>query len=156
MDMLRTCFCETQIDSTSINLEITESAVSFNFEEVNSILGEMKKLGVDIALDDFGTGYSSLSRERELHVDIIKIDKLFIDRMLSLKPEEAITQDIISMAHRLNQRVIAEGVENEQQLEYLQQFGCDMIQGYVMSKPVDHTLAYNLLTIHNPRGCKDT
>lgn len=134
-----------QVNPTNIVLEITESTFATNYQDINSILCEIKEYGLNIAIDDFGTGYSSLARERELNVSCIKIDKYFIDKLLSLKPEEAITGDIISMAHKLGHYVIAEGVEHQKQKEYLHAFGCDRIQGYLISKPLNKKKAFEFL-----------
>lgn len=89
-----------------------------------------------IALDDFGTGYSALSRLAELAIDCIKIDKHFIDNILVKDTHQLIIQDLISMCHRLGLRVVAEGVEKEEQLRYLKESGCDVMQGYLFSKPL--------------------
>ena len=139
----------TGIDAHYISLEITESVVAFKFQEANGILKQIKEMGIQIALDDFGTGYSSLSRERELHINCIKIDKSFIDKLLHLQPSEAITGDIISMAHKMGHYTVAEGVEHERQRAYLEYFGCDRIQGYLISAPVEEQLAIKLLHTHN-------
>lgn len=136
---------EMKIDPATVGLEITESMFADNYHEINRILGELKESGIDIAIDDFGTGYSSLSRERELNVNSLKIDKYFIDKLLTLTDEEAITGDIISMAHKLGHRVIAEGVEHERQKHYLKKYGCDGIQGYLIRKPVDEETAIEML-----------
>ncbi len=127
---------EMQVNPFNIILEITESIFASNYQEINRILSELKNLGIKIALDDFGTGYSSLAVERELNINCLKIDKYFIDRLLTLKDEEAITGDIISMAHKLGHFVIAEGIEHEKQRQYLKNNGCDKIQGYLISKPL--------------------
>lgn len=136
---------EMQVDPANIGLEITESMFADNYQEINRILGELKNSGIHVAIDDFGTGYSSLARERELNVSSLKIDKYFIDRLVSLKDEEAITGDIVSMAHKLGHCVIAEGVEHEKQKQYLKNCGCDMIQGYLISKPLDEEAAIEIL-----------
>ncbi len=141
---------ETGVSPSQIGLEITESVVASSFNEVNQVLGELKRRGIYIALDDFGTGYSSLSRERDLNVTCIKIDKSFIDRLLTLKPESAITGDIVSMAHKLGHCTVAEGVELEMQMEYLAKVGCDMIQGYYISRPLKPDDAYTLLKKNLP------
>lgn len=143
--VLRKVMRETGVDPRDVLLEITESVVAFNFEEVNAILRQARALGVRIALDDFGTGYSSLSREREMQVNCIKIDRSFITKLMSLDPQEAITGDIVSMAHRLGHFVIAEGVEHAKQAAYLRTVDCDMMQGYLISKPVDAPTAISLL-----------
>lgn len=136
---------EVQVNPANISLEITESIFASNYENINSIIGELKDFGIKIALDDFGTGYSSFARERELSINCLKIDKYFIDKLLLLNEEEAITSDIISMAHRLGQCVIAEGIEHEKQRQYLEKYRCDKIQGYLISRPLDEKLAIELL-----------
>ena len=136
---------ERQVNPANIGLEVTESVFASNYQEINSILGELKSLGIKIAIDDFGTGYSSLARERELNLNCLKIDKYFIDKLLLLKDEEAITSDIIAMAHKLGHDVIAEGVEYERQRQYLLKYGCDRIQGYLISKPLTEAAALDLL-----------
>lgn len=136
---------EKQIDPARITLEITESVFSDNYHEINRKLAELKELGIKIAIDDFGTGYSSLSRERELNVNCIKIDKAFIDRITLINSEQLISGDIISMAHKMGHAVVAEGVEYEIQRQYLFDHDCDMVQGYLFSKPVDEEAAITLI-----------
>ncbi|HOS68460.1 MAG TPA: EAL domain-containing protein [Bacillota bacterium] len=153
IQLLKDDFCKNlfemieqmQVSAENVSLEVTESVFASNYQEINRILGELKDCGIRIAIDDFGTGYSSLARERELNVNCLKIDKYFIDKLLSLKPEEAITGDIISMAHKFNHCVVAEGVEYEKQRQYLKDFGCDKIQGYLISKPLDEEAAIEML-----------
>jgi PAS domain S-box-containing protein len=137
-----------------VSFEITESIFSSNYQEVNKILGQLKDLGFHIALDDFGTGYSSFARERELNINCLKIDKYFIDKLMYLEEHEAITGDIISMVHRLGHCVVAEGVEHEKQRDYLKRHGCDKIQGYLISKPVDEDAAIELLSTYNITECE--
>lgn len=144
-DKLNQLMAERQVRPENVHLEITESILAVNYQEINNILGKIKQSGIKIAIDDFGTGYSSLSRERELNVDCLKIDKSFIDKLMVLKAEEAITGDIISMAHRLGHSVVAEGVEYEKQRHYLATHGCDRIQGYLISKPLDREAVLDLL-----------
>ncbi|HZK01905.1 MAG TPA: bifunctional diguanylate cyclase/phosphodiesterase, partial [Anaerovoracaceae bacterium] len=128
---------EMAVNPENVCIEITESIFTTNYHEINKILGELKQLGVKSAIDDFGTGYSSFAREWELNVNSLKIDRYFVNKLLSLQSlEEAITGDIISMAHKLGHLVIAEGVEEESQKEYLRSKGCDKIQGYLISKPL--------------------
>jgi PAS domain S-box-containing protein len=128
-----------------ISLELTESVFEANYQEINFILGELIESGLHIEIDDFGTGYSSLARVSELNVNCLKIDKCFIDSLLYQTPEQAITGDIISMAHKLGYSVIAEGVEHVKQFEYLINNGCDRIQGYLIDKPLDWESAVQLL-----------
>lgn len=136
---------EMQVNPANITLEITESMFASDYQEINSVLGKLTDLGIKIAIDDFGTGYSSLARERELNVNIIKIDKYFIDKILIYDFEESITEDIISMAHKLGHSVVAEGVEQEEQRQYLKNSGCDKLQGYLFSRPVDEETSIKLL-----------
>jgi PAS domain S-box-containing protein len=143
---LNSMISEMQINPNNLSLEITESILAQDYAEINRILGEIKETGINIAIDDFGTGYSSLARERELNVNCLKIDKAFIDKLMYLSPEDAITGDIISMAHRLGHYVIAEGVEHEEQMLYLADHECDRIQGFLISKPQDGDRAIGLLT----------
>ena len=132
-----------------IGLELTESIFSSDYEEINSILSRLRETGLHIAIDDFGTGYSSFARERELNIDCLKIDKHFIDKLLEIQPEEAITSDIISMAHKMGHYVVAEGVEYETQKQYLIAKGCDKIQGYLIGKPLAEEEAIELLGKYN-------
>ncbi len=126
-----------RINPENIGIELTESIFATEWSEINTVIAKFKSYGIKILMDDFGTGYSSFARERELNINYIKIDKSFIDRLLVLRSGEAITGDIISMAHKLGHCVVAEGVEHEKQLSYLRDHGCDRIQGYLISKPVD-------------------
>jgi len=147
MDDLLNLVHDQSIDPKRVCLELTESVFSSKYRDINTVLGLIKEHGIKIAIDDFGTGYSSFARERELNVDCLKIDKCFIDNLLSIREEEAVTGDIISMAHKLGHRVIAEGVEYEVQMQYLKKYGCDMIQGYFIGKPLDQEDALKLLTL---------
>ncbi len=134
-----------QVDPNNIGIEITESVFTSDYDKINRILGELRKAGLCTAIDDFGTGYSSLARERELNINCLKIDKYFIDKLMYLEPEKTITDDIISMAHNLDHFVIAEGVEYEKQRQYLYDCGCDKIQGYLISKPLNEEEALEFL-----------
>lgn len=136
---------EMGVDPGNVALEITESVFASNYQHINSIICELRSLGMSIAMDDFGTGYSSLAREREMKVNCIKIDKYFIDKLLEFEEDEAITSDIISMAHKQGHCVVAEGVEQEVQRQYLLRNGCDRIQGYLISRPLGEEAALELL-----------
>jgi EAL domain-containing protein (putative c-di-GMP-specific phosphodiesterase class I) len=136
---------EMQVNPANIILEITESMFASDYYEINWILGILKDSGIKIAIDDFGTGYSSLSRERELNVNIIKIDKYFSDKLLIFKDKEPITGDIISMAHKMGHSVVAEGVEHEEQRQYFENKGCDKLQGFLISEPLDKEAAIEFL-----------
>lgn len=126
-----------------LQLEITESSILKNLDKSVAHLSVLKSKGVKISLDDFGTGYSSLSYMMHLPVDSIKIDKSFVDDITN-DHHEIIVGDIISIAHKLNLIIIAEGVESTNQLEYLKEAACDAIQGYLFSKPLDTASVENL------------
>ncbi|NLW16625.1 MAG: GGDEF domain-containing protein [Firmicutes bacterium] len=127
---------ETGVKTSSLTLEITESLLMDEYGVINEKLRELEQHGIQIAIDDFGIGYSSLSRSQNLRVHGIKIDKSFIDSLLSVAPEQAIAGDIIAMAHRQGFFVVAEGVEAPAQREYLRLNDCDFMQGYLISKPL--------------------
>lgn len=137
---------EMDVNPANVGIELTESIFSDEYEEVNRIIDKLRNAGIFIAIDDFGTGYSSLARERELNVDCLKIDKFFVDKLIEIHPDQAITRDIISMAHKLGHFAIAEGVEDEEQLQSLKKWNCDRIQGYLISKPLDEDRAIELLS----------
>ena len=136
---------DMNVNPMNIGIEITESIFTDDYDYINKIINELKDTGLHIAIDDFGTGYSSLAREKELNVNCLKIDKYFIDKLLEDDIEKAITGDIISMAHRLGHCAIAEGVEQEEQKQYLLAHGCDKIQGYLVGRPLDEKAAFELL-----------
>lgn len=133
------------VNTENICIEITESIFAYDYSLINKIIGQLKNNGLYIAIDDFGTGYSSLARENELNVNCLKIDKFFIDKLTESAQDKTITGDIISIAHRLGHCTIAEGVENEEQIQYLITHGCDKIQGYLISRPIDEQAAIELL-----------
>ncbi|NLD06055.1 MAG: EAL domain-containing protein, partial [Synergistaceae bacterium] len=143
---------EIDINPNNLCLEVTESVFMDNFDLINQKLGKLQEMGVSVAIDDFGTGYSSLARERELNMDYLKIDKIFIDKLDYLDSGDAITGDIISMAHKLGHLVVAEGVETERQKEYLLAHGCDYLQGFLFSRPVGPSSALELLKKMNPKS----
>ena len=136
---------ELQVNPANIGIEITESIFTADYEIINDVIDKLRSAGIRVAIDDFGTGYSSLVREKELKVDCLKIDKYFIDKLLSEDLNKSITGDIISMSHKLGHYAIAEGVEYESQLQYLFENNCDMVQGYLISKPLNDEEAIKFL-----------
>ena len=136
---------ETGIDGKNLELEITETIFMDNFHIVNKKLKELRAQGIHISLDDFGTGYSSFNRLTELNVDTLKIDQYFINKITDTNKDSMITRDIISIAHRLGLKTIAEGVELDIQKEYLLEYDCDKLQGYLFSKPVLEEEAIKIL-----------
>jgi EAL domain-containing protein (putative c-di-GMP-specific phosphodiesterase class I) len=119
-----------------LELEITESMIMQNAERAIEILQRFRDMGTLVSIDDFGTGYSSLGYLKSFPIDSLKIDRSFVRDVPSDSDDVAITQAIIAMAHSLNLKVIAEGVENDEQLDFLREQGCDQVQGYLMSPPV--------------------
>ncbi|WP_296560582.1 bifunctional diguanylate cyclase/phosphodiesterase [uncultured Acetobacterium sp.] len=119
-----------------VKLEITESILIRDTEEIVKVFYELKQMGVKLALDDFGTGYSSFGCMKDLPLDIIKLDRSLISNMVTDEREQMIAESMITIIHGLGIQVVAEGVETEEQLEFLKKFGCDFIQGYLFSRPL--------------------
>ncbi|MBF0565793.1 MAG: EAL domain-containing protein [Nitrospirae bacterium] len=136
VQMITNILKETGMPAEYLGIEITESGVMQDVDESVRMMNEFKKLHVKITIDDFGTGYSSMYYLKRFPVDILKIDQNFIKNCTTNPTDAVITSTIISMAHSLNIRVIAEGVETVEQLELLRTFNCDEVQGYIFSKPV--------------------
>jgi len=136
---------ESGIKASQLELEITENVLLVSLEEVIYKLELLQKMGVRLSLDDFGTGYSSLTYLQRLPVNTLKIDKSFIDMIMVGASQPAIIGSIIDMAHILKMTVVAEGVEQQQQLDYLGENNCDCIQGYFFSCPVPQEDAIELL-----------
>lgn len=134
-----------RLESHCLELEITESSIMQDMERALFILNKIKDMGVTVALDDFGTGYSSLSYLKHFKVDNLKIDRSFIRDIPGNKDDTTITRAIIAMAGKLGIKVIAEGVETEDQYNFLGNEGCDFVQGYYMHKPMEGGLVTNLL-----------
>ena len=124
---------ETGLDPRLLGLEITEGALMGESTRIARILGDLKTLGIEISLDDFGTGYSSLSYLRTLPIDVVKVDRSFVHDVTAASQDVSITRAIINMAHSLQMRVLAEGVETEGQLALLIANGCDQMQGHYFS-----------------------
>jgi CheY-like chemotaxis protein len=136
VDFVKTTLEQTRLPAELLELEITESVLMDNAEKAIATLHELKEIGVHIAIDDFGTGFSSLSYLKRLPIDKVKIDRSFVGEIISDRSDAAIAQGIISMAHHLGLKVIAEGVENEPQADFLKRNRCDTFQGYYFAKPM--------------------
>ncbi len=137
VEMVARTLKETGLPADMLELEITESTVMRQTDVTLAMLKKLKDLGVSLAIDDFGTGYSSLAYLKRFPVNKLKIDKSFITDVPKSRDHNAIVTAIISLAHALSLRVVAEGVETEAQLEFLQGAGCDLIQGYLAGEPID-------------------
>jgi EAL domain-containing protein (putative c-di-GMP-specific phosphodiesterase class I) len=130
---------ECKVNPACLDLEITETIAMADAEKSGTILSQLKALGVHLDIDDFGTGYSSLSRLQSFPVDKLKIDRFFVSRMDSDPETHEIVRVIVTLAHNLGLKVVAEGVETEVQLNLLRDIGCEFAQGYLFSKPTDHS-----------------
>jgi EAL domain-containing protein (putative c-di-GMP-specific phosphodiesterase class I) len=119
-----------------IHLEVTETAAMRNLSEVTAQMAALSALGITFSLDAFGTGHSSLGRLHQLNLSVLKIDRSFISDLAREKGTFSIVQAIVSMAHSLGHIVVAEGIETEDQLACLRELNCDLLQGYLLSRPV--------------------
>ena len=138
--------------NNGLDLEITESVIMQDIEGNVRKLAELQEMGVGLAIDDFGTGYSSLAYIARLPVDVIKIDRAFISSFHDNADNMAIVQMIISLTHALNRKVVAEGVETEEQARLLRLLRCDQYQGYLKSRPLPLADIEAMLRAHLPRG----
>jgi len=134
-------FIEDSINNFDINanrleLEVTEGLLIYNFDSVLKQLGALREVGIKLSVDDFGTGYSSLSYLKRLPIDTLKIDRSFVMDLANDVNDKAIVSAVIAMAHKLNLLVVAEGVEQQNQLQFLTDNQCDFIQGYLLCKPL--------------------
>lgn len=133
------------VSPEEIEIEVTETILIEDFEHISKRLGKLRKIGARISLDDFGTGFSSLSYLKGLPIDTLKIDKTFVDTLLTDINTKIITESIICMVKRLGYETIAEGVETEEQFMYLKELGCDIIQGYYLGRPMPAEEIENIL-----------
>lgn len=144
--MVREILAETKLHPRYLELELTEGAIMDNPERAIEILRDLKAYGVSISIDDFGMGYSSLSYLKRFPIDVLKIDKSFVRGIPDDPEDAAIVTAVVALAKNLNLRVIAEGVEREEQLAFLQARGCSYIQGYVCSRPASREQIEMMLT----------
>ena len=127
---------ESNLDAKFLELELTEQILVENVQANIQKLNLIKKLGIKISLDDFGTGYSSLAYLHQFPFDILKIDRCFITNIDQNSKNAVITKAIIEMAHQLDLKVIAEGVETQAELDFLVEHQCDELQGYLFARPL--------------------
>jgi EAL domain-containing protein (putative c-di-GMP-specific phosphodiesterase class I) len=127
---------ETGLDARALELELTEGVIMENVEETVRILTQLKEMGIKLSVDDFGTGYSSMAYLKRFPLDILKIDRSFVQDITTDANDATIIRAIIALARGLNLTSIAEGVETEEQLRFLRQHGCDQMQGYLVSRPI--------------------
>lgn len=148
IDIIKSIPEKTGMDLKHLEIEITESVLMNSFEHNLKLINQMKELGCSIALDDFGTGYSSFNYLTQIPIDTLKIDKSFIDGICSNEKDRCIADSIIDLAHKMDISVVAEGVEDNEQLQILQNQFCDTLQGYLFSKPLNSTDFIELLSKH--------
>jgi EAL domain-containing protein (putative c-di-GMP-specific phosphodiesterase class I) len=145
-DSIAAMLRDSGLAASQLEIEITESAVMDNAERAAVVLERLHAMGVRVALDDFGTGYSSLGYLKRFPVDSVKIDRSFISDIPQDKDDVAITRAVIAMAHSLQLKVVAEGVETAEQVCFLREHGCDELQGYLFGEPCDAAAFGVLLT----------
>jgi EAL domain-containing protein (putative c-di-GMP-specific phosphodiesterase class I)/CheY-like chemotaxis protein len=136
VERIEAILLETGVDPKLIGIEVTESMLMHDVQHVARALTQLKAIGLEISIDDFGTGYSSLSYLRNLPIDVVKIDRSFVNDVTASPQSVSMTRAIINMAHSLHLKVLAEGVETQGQLALLVENRCDQIQGFLFSKPV--------------------
>jgi diguanylate cyclase len=137
VDTVRRALADAGVDAKYLEIELTETAVMSDPEESLDILERLSRMGVIVSVDDFGTGYSSMSYLRRFPIDKLKIDRSFIANVMTSVDDASIVRAIISLAHGLRLKVVAEGVESAEQVAFLQDLGCDQYQGFYFSQPVD-------------------
>lgn len=135
-DFVRTCLEQTQVDPAYLTLEITEGVLVNDYRQIHHLLLRIRDMGISISVDDFGTGYSSLAYLKKLPLDFLKIDRSFVQDIVTDDNDKAIVSAIIAMAHKLNLGVIAEGVETHEQRDFLTLNSCNSAQGYLFSRPI--------------------
>ena len=148
--ILKKLLTQYGIEPRHLELELTESVFMENPEQATALLQEIKQIGSPLSLDDFGTGHSSLSKLKNLPFQTVKIDRSFVSDITSNPDDAEIAQAIIAMSHSLKRTVVAEGVETQEQLAYLMEMQCDIVQGYFFSRPVSAQEMEKLLTTSNP------
>lgn len=135
-EVVKRAIANSGIDPSKLNLEVTESSLMSNASNAIEIIKELKMTGLRVSIDDFGTGYSSLGLLKQLPIDVLKIDRTFIADLTSSSDDASLIMGIISLAHNLNLKVVAEGVETAEQLRLLDLFKCDEWQGFLASRAV--------------------
>jgi EAL domain-containing protein (putative c-di-GMP-specific phosphodiesterase class I) len=136
VEVVESALRQADLEPRFLELELTESTVMYDPDRSARVLGQLSRLGVQISIDDFGTGYSSLSALKRFPLDRLKIDRSFIHAVPGNPEDESIVRAVISLAHSLKLKVIAEGVESAAQLEFLRELGCDQYQGFHFSPPL--------------------
>lgn len=146
--VVKTIIKETGMDPTYLEFELTESAaLTYETNTMKKML-MLKEMGIRISLDDFGTGYSSFRHLKELPINMLKIDRSFLKDFIGNLEQESIVRSMIQLAHNLNMTVLVEGVEEEEQADWLKKEGCDWVQGFLYSKPRSAETISTLLSLN--------
>lgn len=148
LDSIKGALVESGLPPDSLMLEITEGVLMQDPERAGAILNELRSCGVRIAIDDFGTGYSSLAYLKKFPLSVLKIDKSFVDELPHCEEDVAIISAVLSLARGLGLSVVAEGVELDEQLQFLASSGCDLVQGYLKGKPMNGTAFRESFLLH--------
>jgi len=135
-DVVESILQETGLDPEALELEITESVLAKDTSGAVATLRRLKQIGVQLSIDDFGTGYSSLSQLKHFPIDRLKIDQSFVSGVTTNRHDAAITKAVLAMANSMELMVVAEGVETEEQLVFLEGNDCDEAQGFFLSRPL--------------------
>jgi EAL domain-containing protein (putative c-di-GMP-specific phosphodiesterase class I) len=152
IDTIREILDRTGTDPHGICLEVTESTLMDRPDAIRPILFALRDLGIQISVDDFGTGYSSLAYLHRFPLDILKIDRSFVNTLQHSGESSEIIRTIINLAHSLDLSIVAEGVETEEQWKTLRHFGATHAQGYLVSPPVNGSFATQYILDHRPEG----
>jgi EAL domain-containing protein (putative c-di-GMP-specific phosphodiesterase class I) len=150
VEQVRQSLAYAEVPPQALMLEITETLLVGDHERIWSDLAVLRDFGIRVAIDDFGTGYSSLGYLRQRPIDVVKIDKTFIDDMVDSPQQLALVSGIVSLAQSQGLTVIAEGIENPMHRDLLARIGCPLGQGYLYSSPVDGTEALSQMTNRQP------
>ena len=142
---------ESGLESKYLEFELTESLIMQDVEQAVATMKELQGLGVQLSIDDFGTGFSSLSALKTFPVARLKIDKSFISNLSISESDRAVATAVISLGQKLNLRVIAEGVETDDQIAFLRENNCDEMQGYRFSEPIEAEKVEEVLKVHGDR-----
>jgi EAL domain-containing protein (putative c-di-GMP-specific phosphodiesterase class I) len=146
---------ETGFPARLLEIELTESIIIQDVEETILKLDRLKEMGVRLSIDDFGTGYSSLSYLKRFPIDILKIDRSFVSGLTTDPDDATIVSTIIAMAHNLKMNVVAEGVETSRQLQFVDQQGCEEVQGFFFSQPIAPECITDLILSRKQLQCED-
>ena len=144
LQVVQHALAQAHLEPQFLEIELTESAVMTNPEESAAILEQLSRIGVLVSVDDFGTGYSSINYLKRFPIDILKIDQSFV-QSLNSEVDASIVRAIVSLAHSLRLKVVAEGVETQEQLKFLRALGCDQYQGFQFSPPLPAAQFVDLL-----------